>query len=138
MGTWHHNQFSSVQLLGHVQPFAIPQTAAHQASLSITNSRSLLKLMCIESVMPSNHLILFIPFSSCLQSFPASGSFQISQSFASDCQRIGVSASALVLPMTHFFPNLEPVCCSTSSSKYCFLTCIQVSQEAGKVVFPYL
>ena len=49
---------SSVQLLSHVRLFATPWTAAHQASLSITNSQSLLKLMSIESVMPSNHLIL--------------------------------------------------------------------------------
>ena len=54
-------QFSSVQSFGHVQLFATPWTAAHQASLSITNSRSLLKLMSIESVMPSNHLILCRP-----------------------------------------------------------------------------
>jgi len=52
------DSFSSVQLLGHVQLFVTSWTAAHQASLSITNSRSLLKLMSIESVMPSNHLIL--------------------------------------------------------------------------------
>ena len=51
----------SVQSLSHVQLFATPSTAAHQASLSITNSRSLLKLMSIESVMPSNHLILCCP-----------------------------------------------------------------------------
>ena len=50
--------FSSVQSLSHVRLFATPWTAACQASLSITNSRSLLKLMFIESVMPSNHLIL--------------------------------------------------------------------------------
>ena len=52
------NQFSSVQLLSHVRLFATPWTATHQASLSITNSWSLLKLMSIESVMPSNPLIL--------------------------------------------------------------------------------
>ena len=50
-----------VQSLNHVQLFAIPWTAAHQASLSITNSQSLLKLMSIKSVMPSNHLILCHP-----------------------------------------------------------------------------
>ena len=50
--------FSSVQPLSHVQLFATPWTAARQASLSITNSWSLLKLTSIESVMPSNHLIL--------------------------------------------------------------------------------
>ena len=55
------NQFSLVQSLSCVQLFATPWTAAHQASLSITNSRSLLKLMSIESVMPSNHLIFCYP-----------------------------------------------------------------------------
>ena len=54
-------QFSSVQSLSHVRLFATPWIAAHQASLSITNSRSLLTLMSIESVMPSNHLILCRP-----------------------------------------------------------------------------
>ena len=53
-----HVQFSSVQSLSCVRLFATPWTAAHQASLSTTNSQSLLKLMSIESVMPSNHLIL--------------------------------------------------------------------------------
>ena len=52
---------SSVQSLSRVQLFATPWTAAQQASLSITNSRSLLKLMSIKSVMPSNHLILCRP-----------------------------------------------------------------------------
>ena len=52
---------NSVQLLSHVQLFVIPWTAACQASLSITNSWSLLRLMSIESVMPSNHLILCHP-----------------------------------------------------------------------------
>ena len=54
-------QFSSVQSLNHVQLFATPWTIARQASLSITNSQNLLKLMSIESVMPSNHLILCCP-----------------------------------------------------------------------------
>ena len=52
---------SSVQSLSHVQLFVTPWTAARQASLSITNSRNLLKLMSIESVMPSNHFILCHP-----------------------------------------------------------------------------
>ena len=54
----HINTLDVVQLLSHVQFFVIPWTAAHQASLSITNSWSLLKFMAIELVMPSNHLIL--------------------------------------------------------------------------------
>ena len=54
-------QFSSVQSLSHVRLFATPWSTAHQASLPITNSRSLLKLMSIESLMPSNHLILCCP-----------------------------------------------------------------------------
>jgi len=55
-------QFSSVHLLSHVQLFLTRWTEECQASLSITNSQSLLKLMSIESVMPSNHLILRCPF----------------------------------------------------------------------------
>ena len=57
----HYDLFSSVQLLSHVWLFASPWTAAHKASLSFTNSRSLHKLMSIELVMPSNHLILCHP-----------------------------------------------------------------------------
>ena len=156
---------SSVQLLSCVWLFATPWTAARQASLSITSSRSLLKLMSTESVMPSNHLILCRPLlllpsifpsirvfsnesvlrirwpnywsfsfsispsdeysgliplggmsvfyiasivymcqsqppnSSRLQSFPASGSFPMSQFFTSGGQSIRVSASASVLPV---------------------------------------
>ena len=89
---------SSVQSLSCARLFANPWTAARQASLSITNSQSLLKLMSIELVMPSNHLILCRPFSYYPQSFPASGSFQVSQLFTSRGQSIGVSASASVLP----------------------------------------
>ena len=91
--------FVVVQLLSHIRLFAIPWTAACQASWSFTISWSLLKLISIESVMPSNHLILCCPFSSCLQSFLASGSFQMSQFFTSGGQSIGASASASVLPM---------------------------------------
>ena len=54
-------QFNSVQLLSRVRLFATPWTAACQTSLPVTNSQSLLKLMSIESVMPSNHLILCQP-----------------------------------------------------------------------------
>ena len=91
--------FSSVRSLSPVQLFATPWTAAHQASLSITNPRSLLKLMSITSVMPSNISSSVVPFSSRLQSFPASAYFQMSQLFTSGGQSIGVSASASVLPM---------------------------------------
>ena len=82
-----------VQSHSCVRLFSTPWTAAHLTTLSFTISWSLLKLMSIESVMPSNHLILCLPFSSCPQSFPALGSFQMSQLFASSGQRIGVSAS---------------------------------------------
>ena len=95
---WTSVQFSSVQSLSRVRVFATPWTAAHQASLSITNFRSLLKPMSTESVMPSKASSV-IPFSSHLQSFPASGSFPMSQLFASGGQSIGVSASTSVLPM---------------------------------------
>ena len=90
---------SSVQSLSHVQLSATPWTAACQASLSFTNSWSLLKLMYIESVMPSNHLILYHPLLLMPSLFPASGSFPVSQFFASSGQSIGASASALAFPM---------------------------------------
>ena len=97
---WHLTllKSQSARSLCHVRLFATLWTAARQASLSITNSRSLLKLMSIESVMPSTISYSVIPFSSCLQSFPASGSFQMSQLFTSGGQSIGVSASSSVLP----------------------------------------
>ena len=76
-----------------------PWSAAHQASLSLTISRSLLKFMSIALVMPSKYLILCCLLLFCLQSFPASGSFPMSRLFTSDDQNIGASASTLVLPM---------------------------------------
>ena len=76
-----------------------PWTAACLASLSSTISRSLLKRMSVVSVMPSNSLILCVPLSPGLQSFPASGSFPMSYFFASGGQSIGASASASVLQM---------------------------------------
>ena len=85
--------FSSVQLLSRVQLVATPWTAAHQASLSITNSQSLLKLTSIELVMPSNHLIL------CRSLLLLPSIFPSIRVFASGGQSIGVSASASVLPM---------------------------------------
>ena len=90
-----HSQFSSVQLLSHVQLFATPWTAARQASLFITNSRSLPKLMSIESVMPSNHLILCWSLLLLPSIFPSIRIFFI----ASGGQSIGVSASTSVLLM---------------------------------------
>ena len=92
---------SSVQLFSCVRLFATPWTAACQASLSIINSRSLIKLSCPSSrwwhpTISSS----VIPFSSCLQSFPASGSFPMGQFFASGSQSIGVSASVSVLPVS--------------------------------------
>ena len=74
-------------------------TAACQSSLSFTISWSLFKFMSIELVMPSNHLVSLVSFSSCLQSFPASGSFPVSQLFTPGGQSIEVSSSASVLPM---------------------------------------
>ena len=92
----HSVHFSSVAQA--VLLFVTPWPAARQASLSITNSQSLLKLMSIESVMPSNHLVLchallFLP-----SIFPSIRVFS-SQFFTSGGQSIGTSASASVLPM---------------------------------------
>ena len=100
----HHelvfNNFSTLSVqFTHVWLFATPWIAACQASLSITNSQSSLRLPSIESMMPSSHLILCCPFSSCRQSLPASESFPMSQLFAWGGQSTGVSASTSVLPM---------------------------------------
>ena len=100
---WHiymQMYFAVVQLLSRVRLFVTPRTAACQASLSITISQSLLKLMSIESVMPSNHLILCHPLLLLPSIFPVIRVFfPISQLFTSDGQSIGASASALVLPV---------------------------------------
>ena len=84
---------SSIQMLSHVQLFATPWTAAHQASLFITNSWSLLKLMSIESVMPSNHLTLCHPPFLLPSVFPSIKVFSNeSVFFTSGGQSFGVSA----------------------------------------------
>ena len=89
---------SSVQSLSYVWLFVTPWIAAHQDSLSITNSWSLLKLMCIKKVMPSRHLILCCPLLLLPQSLPASGAFPMSHS-SHEVAKVGVSASASVLPV---------------------------------------
>ena len=92
---------SSVQSLSRVRLFATPRIAARHASLSITDSQSLPKLMSIELVMPSNHLILCHHLLLLPSIFPIIRvfSFPSSQFFTSSGQSTGVSASALVLPM---------------------------------------
>ena len=73
--TWLDIQFSSIQLLSHVRLFATPWTAACQTSLSITNSWSPPKPMSVESVMPSNHLILYRPLLLLSSNFPSTRVF---------------------------------------------------------------
>ena len=89
----------SVQSLSHVRLFVTSWITARQASLSITNCQNSLKLMSIESVMPSSISSSVVLFSSCPQSLPASGSFPMSQLFSWGGQSTGISASASVLPM---------------------------------------
>ena len=91
-------RFSSVQSLSRVRLFASLWTAARQASLSITNSQSSPKLMCIELVMPSSHLILCRLLLLLPHSLPASESFPMSQLFAWGGQSTGASALASFLP----------------------------------------
>ena len=91
-------RFSSVHLLSHIQLFVTPWIAAHQASLSITNSRSSLRLMSIESVMPSSHLILCRPLLLLPPITPSIRVFPMSQLFTWGGQSTGVSALASFLP----------------------------------------
>ena len=93
------HQFSLVQSLSCVRLFVTPWMTAHQASLSVTNSRSLLKLMPSSWWCHPAISSFVVHFYSCPQSLPASGSFPMSQLFSWGGQSIGVSASASVLPM---------------------------------------
>ena len=93
--------FSSVvQSLSCVQIFATPWTAAHQASLSFTNSQSLLKLMSIELVMLSNSSQPLAPFSFCCRSFPASGFFSNELGLCVRWPKYWSFTSASVFPMS--------------------------------------
>ena len=92
-------QLSSVQSLSRVRLFVTPWTAARQASLSITNSWSSLKLTSSQWCHPAISFSV-VPFSSCSQSLPASEFFPVGQLFTSGGQSIGASASASVLLMT--------------------------------------
>ena len=91
--------FVFVQLLSCVLLFVAAWTARHQGSLSSTIFQSLLKLMSIESVMPSNHLVLCHPLLLLPSISPSIRVFPASQLFASGGKSIGASASASVLPM---------------------------------------
>ena len=93
------HSFSSVQSLSCVQLLVTPWTAACQACLSITNSRSLPKLMSIESVMPSNHLIFCHPLLLLPSVFPNIRVFSNESALRIGWQSIAVSASTSVLPM---------------------------------------
>ena len=93
-------QFSSVQSFSRVQLFATPWISALQASLSITNSRSSLKLTSIESVMPSS-ISSSVPFSSCPQSLPVSESFPVSQLFARGGQSYGSFSFSIIPSKEH-------------------------------------
>ena len=105
-----------------VQLFVTPWTKAHQASLSCTISWNLLKLMSSKSVMPSNHLILCRPLLLLPSILPASGSFLVSQFFASGGGSIGGSASAPVLSMNiqGWFPFAAA---AAKSLKSCLTLC---------------
>ena len=93
-----------VQLLSHVQLFVILWTAAHQVPLSFTISQRLLRFMCIESVMPSNHLSLCNPLLLLHSIFPNIRVFSNESAFTSDGQSIGALASVLPMNIWGRFP----------------------------------
>ena len=111
-GSWKQRrvQFSSVQLLSCVRLFAIPWNGASQASLSITNSRSLPKLMSIGSVMPFNHLILCHPlllpsiFPQHQGLFKWVGPHQVAKVLEFQLQSFKVSASVLPMNIQNWYP----------------------------------
>ena len=101
MAPWHNKylQFSSVQSLSHVQLFVTPWTAVCHASLSFTSPRVCSNSCPFSQCCHPTILSSVVSFSSCSQSFPASGSFPMSWLFSSGGQSTGASASASVLPM---------------------------------------
>ena len=101
---YRHYKISSVQLLSHLQFFETPWTTAHQASLSITSFQSLLNLMSIKSVMPSNHLILCRPLLLLPSIFPSIRVFSTESVLCIGGQSIGVLASVLPLSIQDWFP----------------------------------
>ena len=151
--------FVTVQSLSHVPLFAIPWTAARQACLSFTISWSLLKLMSIESVMPSNHLILCCPLLFLPSIFPSIRVF--SNESALHIRRpksIGASASVSVPPMSiqDWFPYLvlkeianfclkwfchfiilQKMCCFTSSPAFGVVRPLKFSHSGGCVKVSY-
>ena len=132
----HSEKICSVQSCSHVQLFVTPWTETYQAYWSITNSQSLLKFISIESVMPSNHVILCHPILLLRSIFPASGYFLMSQFFTSGGQSIAASASASVLLMniqdlfplgltgliSLLFKGLSRVCSNTTVQKHQFFS----------------
>ena len=137
---------NSVQLLSCIWLFVTPWTAAHQASLFITNSRILLKLMSTESLMLSNHLILCHLLLLLPSIFPSIRVFSNESVFASGGQTIGASASASVLPMNvqDWFPlgwaglislqfkGLSRVFSNTTVQKHQFFGAQLLSSKTGK------
>ena len=125
---------SSVQPLSHVGFCVTPSTAARQGFMSITNSWSLFKFIPLSKVYHATISSSLIPFSFCLQSFPESGSFPMSQLIASVGQRIGASASVLPVTIQGWFPlelaglislqskGLPRVFSSTTIQKYKFFS----------------
>ena len=140
-----------VRSLSYVQLFATPCTAACQASLSITNSQRLLKLMSIVLVMPSSHLLLCHPLFLLHSIFPSIRVFSISQFFASGGQSIGASALASVLPMniqdwfplgltgliSLLFKGHSRVFSNTTVQKHQFF-CTQLSSESNSLIHTWL
>ena len=134
-----------------VSDSATPWTAARQASLSFTVSQSMLKLMSIESVMPSNHLILYQPLLLLPSIFPSIRVFPMSQLFASGGQSIKVSASTSVLPVNiqDWFPlgctgwislqskGLSRVFSNTTVQKHQFFS-TQISLQSNSHIHTWL
>ena len=103
----HHSHVVVIQSLSRVQLFVIPWTSARQAFLSFTISQSLLKLMSIQSVIPSIRLSSAVPFSSCLQSFPHQSLFQwVGSSHQVQFSSVGQSCPTLGNSMNCNTPGL--------------------------------
>ena len=142
--SWPEEVISSVvvvQLLSRVRLFATPWITARQASLSITNSQSLLKLMPIELVMPSKHLVLCCPLILLPSIFPSIRYFPMSRLFPSGGQSTGASASVLPMNIQGWLPlGLTGLICLQSKglSRIFSNTTVQKYQSFGAHIHTWL
>ena len=141
-GLWPNQSFQSIQSLGHVWLFATPWTAARQASLSITNTHSLIKLTSIKLVMPSNHLMLCHPLLLLPSIFPSIRAFSSETVLCIRWPKywsfsLSISPSNRIFRTDFLWDGLVGFPCSPSDSQGFSLTPLFKSINSSALIFLY-